>query len=92
MTSYLSRKSRTPSVDKKDQLTDDQKHERACRNWKILRGHIKEMNTKVNYLVQTLDEANEARQQQNMTGFDYQDKGANYLDKSLNQQGKTEDK
>jgi len=41
------------------------------------------MNKKVNFLVTTLDEANEAKQQQNMNGFDSIDKGGNYFDHHL---------
>lgn len=36
------------------------------------------MKDKVNFLVVTLDEANEAKQQQNMGGFDVIDRGGDY--------------
>lgn len=47
------------------------------------------MKDKVNFLVTTLDEANEAKQQQNMNGFDVVERGGNYNDKGLEQTGKT---
>ena len=36
------------------------------------------MRNNVNFLVTTLDEANEAKQQQNMNGFDNFDKSGDY--------------
>ena len=41
------------------------------------------MKNKVNFLVTTLDEANEAKQQRNMKGFDNIDKGGNYFERGL---------
>ena len=41
------------------------------------------MKNKVNFLVTTLDEANEAKQQRNMNGFDNIDKGGNYFERGL---------
>ena len=48
-------------------------------HWGKLRNHILEMRKKANYLVTTLDEANEAKQLQSMNGLDDFDKGGNYL-------------
>lgn len=51
-------------------LTDKERQERARANWGKLRMHIKQMRNKVNFLVKHLDEANEAKQQQNINGYD----------------------
>ena len=51
-------------------------------HWAKLRNHILEMRKKANYLVTTLDEANEAKQIQNMKGgMDNFDKGGNYFER-----------
>jgi hypothetical protein len=51
----------TPIEDESATLNDEQRRERARKNWGILRSHIKQMKNKVNFLVTTLDEANEAK-------------------------------
>lgn len=79
----------TLGVPIEEDLTDEQKRERARKNWGILRDHIKQMKNKVNFLVTTLDEANEAKQQQNMNGFDVVDRSGNYNDKGIEQTGKS---
>lgn len=50
------------------------------------------MKDKVNFLVITLDEANEAKQQQNMGGFDVIDRGGDYDGQGHDQTGKPESK
>jgi len=45
----------------KKELSEEDKRKRALENWSILRKHIKQMRNKVNFLVTTLDEANEAK-------------------------------
>ena len=76
------------NLDDIEELTEDEKRARARRNWAKLRDHIKQMKNSVNFLVTTLEEANEARQAQNMNGFDVIDRSNNYNDKGLDATGK----
>lgn len=49
------------ATDDKKVLTAEEKRARARQNWGKLRTHIKQMRFTVNFLVQSLDEANEAK-------------------------------
>jgi hypothetical protein len=51
----------TSNGDDVEELTEEAKHERAKKNWKVLHKHIKGMKNSVNFLVTTLEEANEAK-------------------------------
>ena len=95
MNSRIFRKSPTPSIDGDEMLTEAQKREletqrseRARKNWGILRDHIRQMKNKVNFLVTTLDEVNEMKQQENINEFDVSDdKGGVQNDDSLERGG-----
>ena len=49
------------------------------------------MKNKVNFLVTTLDDQDEAKQQRNMNGLDNIDKGGNYFERGLDNQKQKED-
>lgn len=83
MNTSLFKTTSSPMDGEEEMLNDEQRRERAKKNWGILRSHIRQMKNKVNFLVTTLDEANEAKQQQNMNGFDVVDRGGNFNDKAL---------
>ena len=50
-----------PAATADEHLTNEEKKKKAREHWRKLRDHIHDMNKKVNFLVTTLDEANEAK-------------------------------
>lgn len=60
-------------------MTKEQQSIRARKNWAILRNHIRQMRFTVNWLVQSLDEANDVKQD---TGgvYDGQTQGSSHAD------------
>ena len=72
---------------------DEENARIARKNWKALRSHIDEMKHTANYLVIALEEANEAKQQQEMNGQDViGDKGSNFIGQDNQKEGEVQTK